>query len=152
MFALSQWLRSLVALQCDITHRLTKSSIPSKANTTNVVIKSEPKQPLIDEKPKEKKEEAPEISLETNEKMIIDDDVAENPVIKEEGYVSFVLRSFYSSFDNIPVAYYQHDNLNDHQVWFKTTSCYRLLTFGWEAIPCFCTSIGKAFQTIRRSL
>ena len=116
MFALSQWLRSLVALQCDITHRLTKSSIPSKANTTNVVIKSEPKQPLIDEKPKEKKEEAPEISLETNEKMIIDDEVSENPVIKEEGYVSFVLRCFYSSFDNIPVAYYRHDNLNDHQV------------------------------------
>lgn len=96
-----------MALQCDITQRLTKSSVPSKANTTNIIIKSEPKPPLIDEKPKEKKEEAPEISLETNEKMIIDDDVSENPVIKEEGYVFLLFRPFYFSFDNSTVAYYQ---------------------------------------------
>ena len=87
LYSLSQWLKSLVALQCDIAQRLTKASIPSKTNSTNVIIKSERKPSLSDEKSKEKKEETPEISLETNEKMIIDDEVSESPESRNEGCV-----------------------------------------------------------------
>ena len=80
-----------MALQCDIAHHLTKASIPSKTSTTNVVIKSEPKPSPIEVKPKEKKEDASEMSLEANEKMILDDDVSENPEGKNERYVLSLL-------------------------------------------------------------
>jgi len=79
-----EWLRSLVALQCGIAHHLTKASIPNKTSTTNVVIKSEPKPSPVEVKPKEKKEETPEISLEANEKMMLDDDMSENTESKNE--------------------------------------------------------------------
>ena len=76
-----------MALQCDIAQQLTKATIPSKANATSVTIKSEPKPAPVEEKPKEKKEDTSEMSLEANEKMIIDDDVSGSVEGKNERYV-----------------------------------------------------------------
>ena len=80
-----------MALQCGIAHHLTKASIPNKTSTTNVVSKSEPKPSPVEVKPKEKKEETPEISLEANEKMMLDDDMSENTESKNERYVLSLL-------------------------------------------------------------
>lgn len=77
-----------MALQCDIAHELAKASIPPKANATSVTIKSEPKPPSIEEKPKEKKDDSTsEMSLEANEKMLIDDDVTDSVESKNDEYV-----------------------------------------------------------------
>ena len=78
-----------MAFQCDIARDLTKASIPPKT-TPSVAIKTEPKQPAVEEKPKEKKESTPEISLEANEKMSVDDDVGECLDSKFEEYVALL--------------------------------------------------------------
>lgn len=81
IFHYFQWLKSLVTLQCDIANEITKASMPQKEASGNTVsqkpeVKLERKATQSPDKEKEKGEgEHSEISLETNEKMMIDDDL-----------------------------------------------------------------------------
>ncbi len=80
-----QWLKSLVALQCDIANEMTKASVPvpQKESQTSTIVKAEPAAPLPNVKSEiqnEKSEDIADISLEANEKMDIDDDANSDEV------------------------------------------------------------------------
>ena len=114
---LLQWLKSLVALQCDIVYEMAKASVPTKVSSVKVPQKEDAKEEVKGEQKGESKgetkgepkgepkgetkgiksaeiktvdkavEDSAEMSLEANEKMLLEDESEEDVEMKDERYV-----------------------------------------------------------------